>query len=124
MPGATGSRMFLNTHTYVSIEDFFAVLSLSGNDASVALAEGIAGSEHAFAELMNYKVTELGLKYSHFVNATGLPHKDHYMSAADIANLSFKLIKIFQNTTTISLKKTLFSIKFVSQTEMCCLMRL
>jgi serine-type D-Ala-D-Ala carboxypeptidase (penicillin-binding protein 5/6) len=91
-----GTRMFLPPNTFVSVEDLLrGVIVQSGNDASVVLAEGIAGSEKDFAALMNAKALELGLKQTHFSNATGLPNKDHYMSAADIATLSAKIIKNF-----------------------------
>ena len=91
-----GSKMFVSPNTFVSIEDLLrGVIVQSGNDASVTLAEGIAGSEKDFTNLMNAKASELGLKNSHFANATGLPNKDHYMSAEDIALLSVKIIKNF-----------------------------
>jgi len=67
----------------------------SGNDASVALAEHLAGTEEAFAGLMNHYATQLGMTNSHFMNATGLPHEDHYTTARDVATLSIALIKAF-----------------------------
>ena len=92
----TGSRMFLLPNTFVSVEDLIRGVSVqSGNDASVALAEGIAGGEGDFVALMNAKALELGLKNTHFANATGLPHRNHYMSAADIAHLSARIIRDF-----------------------------
>ncbi|MBM9995576.1 D-alanyl-D-alanine carboxypeptidase, partial [Pseudomonas aeruginosa] len=60
----------------------------SGNDASVALAEHIAGSEDAFADMMNTTAQKLGLTNSHFMDATGLPNPDHYSSARDMAVLA------------------------------------
>ena len=65
----------------------------SGNDATVALAEHIAGSEHAFADLMNEQAAAMGLKDTHFVNASGLPHPEHFTTAYDIALLIRHLIK-------------------------------
>ncbi len=67
----------------------------SGNDASIALAEHLSGSEEAFSDLMNRHARELGMTNTHFVNATGLPHPDHYTSAADIATLSRSIIAEF-----------------------------
>ena len=67
----------------------------SGNDASVALAEHLAGTEEAFAGLMNHYATQLGMTNSHFMNSTGLPHEDHYTTARDVAILSVALIADF-----------------------------
>ena len=88
-----GSRMFININSKVSIADLLmGVVVQSGNDASVALAEYIAGSEAVFAELMNRQAAALGLANTHYVNATGLPHPEHYTTAADIAILVRALI--------------------------------
>ncbi|NRA74082.1 MAG: D-alanyl-D-alanine carboxypeptidase [Rickettsiales bacterium] len=92
----TGSRMFISPNTFVSVENLLrGIIVQSGNDASVAVAEGIAGSESDFVALMNAKAAELGLKNSHFANATGMPHRNHYMSAADIGYLSARIISDF-----------------------------
>ncbi|SHF46002.1 D-alanyl-D-alanine carboxypeptidase (penicillin-binding protein 5/6) [Modicisalibacter ilicicola DSM 19980] len=89
-----GSRMFIKEGTQVSIDDLLkGVVIQSGNDASVALAEYIAGSESAFADLMNQQARRLGMENSHFVNATGLPHENHYASAKDLAILAKHIIK-------------------------------
>jgi D-alanyl-D-alanine carboxypeptidase (penicillin-binding protein 5/6) len=91
-----GSRMFLSPNSFVSIENLVrGVIVHSGNDACVVLAEGIAGDERDFVTLMNAKAVELGLKNTQFANATGMPDHGHYMSAADIGNLSDRLIKDF-----------------------------
>jgi D-alanyl-D-alanine carboxypeptidase (penicillin-binding protein 5/6) len=91
-----GSKMFLPHNASVSVEDLLrGVIVQSGNDASIVLAEGIAGSESDFAALMNAKAAELGLQHSHFVNSTGWPHSQHYMTAADIATLCLAIIKTF-----------------------------
>jgi len=91
-----GSRMFIEVGKQVSLEDLMKGLVIqSGNDAAVALAEHVAGSEQAFAALMNHHAEQLGLSNTHFMNATGLPHPDHYMSARDIANLSRAVIREF-----------------------------
>lgn len=93
-----GSSMFIEVGTKVSVEDLLrGMIIQSGNDAAVALAEYVAGSVPAFANLMNHYADMLGLQYSHFENPTGLPHKNHYMSAHDIALLSDALIETFPN---------------------------
>ena len=89
-----GSRMFIKEGTKVKVGDLLSgVIIQSGNDASVALAEHIAGSEAAFADVMNQQAKRLGMVDSHFVNATGLPHVDHYTTASDLAKLTIALIK-------------------------------
>jgi D-alanyl-D-alanine carboxypeptidase (penicillin-binding protein 5/6) len=91
-----GSKMFLSPDTSVSVEDLLrGVIVQSGNDACIVLAEGLAGSEKDFASLMNAKAAELGLKNTHFINATGMPDKEHYMSAEDIAYLSVRIMEDF-----------------------------
>ena len=88
--------MFVEVDTKVSVENLImGMVVQSGNDATVALAEHIAGSESAFAALMNQQAAQLGLKDSHFVNATGLPDPEHYTSARDIATLVRAIIKEF-----------------------------
>lgn len=89
-----GSRMFIQEGTQVSVQDLLkGVVIQSGNDASVALAEHIAGAESAFADLMNQQAKRMGMDGSHFVNATGLPHENHYASAHDLAVLAKHIIK-------------------------------
>ncbi len=84
-----GSRMFIKEGTVVSFEDLLrGVIIQSGNDASVAVAEHIAGSEDAFADLMNKHAQRLGMNSSHFMNATGLPAEEHYTTASDLAKLA------------------------------------
>jgi D-alanyl-D-alanine carboxypeptidase (penicillin-binding protein 5/6) len=84
-----GSRMFVEVGKQVSVQDLLlGMIIQSGNDATVALAEHIAGSEETFAALMNRHAEELGLKGSHFENSTGLPAEQHYMTARDIARLA------------------------------------
>lgn len=91
-----GSRTFLNVNQSVPLEVLLnGIIIQSGNDATVALAEGIAGSEEAFAEKMNLMAKTLGLKQSHFVNSTGWPHEDHVMSAHDLALLGKHIIDDF-----------------------------
>jgi D-alanyl-D-alanine carboxypeptidase (penicillin-binding protein 5/6) len=91
-----GSKMFLRQGQRVSLESLIrGIVIQSGNDACIVLAEGLAGSEEAFAEIMNAKAKELGLKDSHFTNATGWPHPDHYMTARDLATLAQRIIEDF-----------------------------
>jgi D-alanyl-D-alanine carboxypeptidase (penicillin-binding protein 5/6) len=91
-----GSRMFVELGSKVPVEDLLlGMVVQSGNDATVALAEHVAGSESAFAALMNKEGAALGLANSHFVNSTGLPDPGHYMTARDIATLAYALIRDF-----------------------------
>ncbi|AHY41357.1 D-alanyl-D-alanine carboxypeptidase [Stutzerimonas decontaminans] len=88
-----GSRMFIQVNTQVSVDDLLhGIIIQSGNDASVAMAEHIAGSEEAFADLMNSSAQRLGMTNTHFMNATGLPDPDHYSSASDMAKLARAII--------------------------------
>lgn len=89
-----GSRMFIEVGKNVSVEQLLkGVIIQSGNDATVALAEHVAGSEDAFVSLMNQHAADLGMLDSHFVNSTGLPHKDHYTTPRDLAKLAIALIR-------------------------------
>jgi D-alanyl-D-alanine carboxypeptidase (penicillin-binding protein 5/6) len=91
-----GSKMFIREGTKVSVENLLkGVIIQSGNDASVALAEHIAGSELAFADMMNQQAVVLGMTSSQFENATGLPSENHYSSAWDLALLTRALIQEF-----------------------------
>ena len=91
-----GSRMFVEVGKQVRVEDLLkGMIIQSGNDATVALAEYIAGSEDTFAALMNRHAEEIGLTGSHFMNSSGLPDTEHYMSARDIALLAGRLIREF-----------------------------
>ncbi|NCN44033.1 MAG: serine-type D-Ala-D-Ala carboxypeptidase [Piscirickettsiaceae bacterium CG_4_9_14_3_um_filter_43_564] len=91
-----GSRMFIEVGKKVTVQDLIKGMVIqSGNDASVALAEHVAGSEEVFAELMNRYAQSLDMTDTHYVNATGLPHPDHYTTAKDLAILTKALIKNF-----------------------------
>jgi D-alanyl-D-alanine carboxypeptidase (penicillin-binding protein 5/6) len=91
-----GSQMFIEVGKQVSADDLLkGVIIQSGNDASVAIAEHIAGSEEAFAGLMNKHAERLGLKNTHFTNASGLPDPNHYTSARDLAILGAALVRDF-----------------------------
>lgn len=89
-----GSRMFIEVGKKVSVEDLLkGVIIQSGNDASVALAEHVSGTEEAFADLMNQYAAELGMKDTHFMNSSGWPHADHYTTARDLATLARALVR-------------------------------
>jgi D-alanyl-D-alanine carboxypeptidase (penicillin-binding protein 5/6) len=91
-----GSKMFVPIGGTISIDDLLkGVIIQSGNDACLVLAEGLAGSEEAFVELMNQKAKEIGLKDSHFADVSGLPNPDHWMTARDLATLAIHTIKDF-----------------------------
>jgi D-alanyl-D-alanine carboxypeptidase (penicillin-binding protein 5/6) len=91
-----GSRMFIEVGKKVSLQDLLmGMIVQSGNDASVALAEHIAGSEATFADLMNTHAARLGMVDSHFLNATGLPDENHYTTARDMAILTSATIREF-----------------------------
>jgi len=93
---AVGSRMFIEVGDEISIENLLrGMIIQSGNDASVALAEHIAGTEATFASLMNQYAAELGMTNTHYTNAAGLPSDEHYSSVADTARLVQALISRF-----------------------------
>ncbi len=88
-----GSKMFIEVGKQVAVHDLFrGIIIQSGNDASVALAEHIAGDETAFAALMNAQAKKLGMANSHFLNATGWPAEGHYSTAHDMAKLARAII--------------------------------
>lgn len=110
-----GSRMFIREGTKVSVEDLLKGIAIqSGNDASVAIAEHIAGSEESFADLMNQHAHRLGMRNTHFVNATGWPAEDHYSSARDMAILSRALIREFPENYALYREKS-FTFNGISQ---------
>ena len=89
-----GSQIFLQENEEMKVEDLLKGISIgSANDATVALAERIGGSENAFVELMNKKAKELGLKNTNFKNATGLDEANHYSSAYDMSIIAKELVK-------------------------------
>lgn len=93
---AEGSRMFIEPRKAVSVDELLrGVIVQSGNDASVAIAELVAGDEKTFAQRMNDEAKRLGLVNTHFVNATGLSDPQHYSTAADMARLTAALIRDF-----------------------------
>jgi D-alanyl-D-alanine carboxypeptidase (penicillin-binding protein 5/6) len=104
---AEGSRMFIEPRRAVSVDELMrGVIVQSGNDASIALAELVAGSEAAFVERMNAEAKRMGLAGTHFANATGLPQADHYSTARDMAVLAAAIIREFpEHYTLYSLKE-------------------
>jgi len=93
---AEGSRMFIDPKQTPAVEPLIrGMIVQSGNDASIALAEAVAGSEDLFAQAMNRQAQKLGMKNTRFANATGLPHPQHYSTAEDLAILANALIRDF-----------------------------
>jgi D-alanyl-D-alanine carboxypeptidase (penicillin-binding protein 5/6) len=91
-----GSKMFIEPNMPVTVDELLhGMIIQSGNDAATALAEGLAGSEDIFVAMMNKQAAKLGMQHTHFMNVTGLPHKDHYTSAADLVLLAGALIRDF-----------------------------
>jgi D-alanyl-D-alanine carboxypeptidase (penicillin-binding protein 5/6) len=91
-----GSKMFIEPNRPVSVDELLhGMIIQSGNDASIALAEGIASSEVQFADMMNQEAQRLGMKNTHYMNATGLPDAQHYTTADDLAILATALIHDF-----------------------------
>jgi len=93
---AEGSRMFIEPRKPVTVDELLrGMIVQSGNDASIALAEAVAGSEESFAQLMNKEAKRLGMKGTNFANATGLPHGQHYSTASDLVKLAVAVIRDF-----------------------------
>ncbi|YCA13374.1 D-alanyl-D-alanine carboxypeptidase [Bacillus sp. AK128] len=89
-----GSQIFLEAGEEMTVEEMLKGIAIaSGNDASVAMAERIAGSEEAFVKMMNDKVKDLGLKNTNFMNPTGLPAENHFSTAQDMALMAKELLK-------------------------------
>ena len=93
---AIGSRMFVDPRKPATVDELLHGLIIqSGNDAAIILAEAVSGSEEAFAQQMNAEARRIGMKNSHFVNASGLPAPEHYSTARDMALLATRIIKEF-----------------------------
>lgn len=91
-----GSKMFVELGNQIKVEDLLkGIVIQSGNDACIVVAEGIAGSEQAFAVIMNETARQLGMNESHFLNASGWPEEGHVMSARDLATLAEHIIREF-----------------------------
>jgi serine-type D-Ala-D-Ala carboxypeptidase (penicillin-binding protein 5/6) len=93
-----GSKMFIEPNKPVTVDELLhGTIIQSGNDSSIALAEGIASSEVLFADMMNKEAQRLGMKNTHYMNATGLPDPQHYTTAEDLSILAAALIRDFPN---------------------------
>jgi D-alanyl-D-alanine carboxypeptidase (penicillin-binding protein 5/6) len=93
---AEGSRMFIEPQKPVTVDELLhGMIIQSGNDATLALAEAVSGSEEGFVQLMNRTAAELGMTNTHFANATGLPHPQHYSTARDIGLMAIAIIRDF-----------------------------
>jgi len=91
-----GSRMFIGPDKTVTVDELLhGMIVQSGNDATIALAEGIAGSEESFVQRMNDQAARLGLTHTHFANATGMADPHHYSTAGDLSLLALALIRDF-----------------------------
>ena len=89
-----GSAMFVPLHGSAKLSELLQGIAVqSGNDACIIIAEGMAGSEHAFADVMTEYARKIGLKFSTFRNSTGLPHPDHVMTARELGRLAIHIIK-------------------------------
>jgi len=113
--GTGGSKMFIREGTYVLVSDLLkGIIIQSGNDASIALAEHIAGSEDAFADLMNRHADRIGMSYTHFANATGLPAKNHFTTARDLSSLARAIINDYPKHYKLYAEKS-FTYNGISQ---------
>lgn len=102
-----GSRMFIREGTQVSLNELLkGIVIQSGNDASVAVAEFLAGSEESFADMMNHQAKALGMERTRFQNATGLPAEGHYSSATDLVKLALALIENYPDHYRLYSEKT------------------
>lgn len=112
-----GSRMFIEVGKTVPVSDLLkGMIVQSGNDATVALAEHVAGTEEAFVGMMNDQAAELGMTGTHFTNATGWPDPDHYTTARDILALSKALMNDFPEFYPLYSEKT-FTYNDISQSN-------
>lgn len=101
-----GSKMFVKVGDQVGVQDLLrGIIIQSGNDASIAMAEHIAGSEDAFVDMMNQQAQRLGMTNTHFMNATGLPDPNHVTTAADLAKLARAMIYDFPENYAIYAEK-------------------
>jgi D-alanyl-D-alanine carboxypeptidase (penicillin-binding protein 5/6) len=104
---AEGSKMFIEPNKPVTVDELLhGMITASGNDASITLAEGIASSEALFADMMNQEAQRLDMKNTHYMNATGLPDPQHYSTAEDLGKLATALVTDFPEEY-----KRLYSIK-------------
>lgn len=110
--------MFLSPRTRVSVIDLMhGVIIQSGNDASIALAEHVAGGEHAFTDLMNQQAELLGMTNTQYMNSTGLPAEGMFTSARDLAKIARAIIRDHPKYYAIYSKNTLNIIILINLTE-------
>ena len=103
---AAGTRMFVAAGSDVAVEDLLRGLIVqSANDAAIALAEAVSGGEPAFVERMNQEAARLGLRGTHYANATGQPVDGHYVTARDVATLAAALVRDFPDRYTLFAQK-------------------
>ena len=101
-----GSKTFVDINKPAKVSDLIrGMIIQSGNDACIVLAEGIAGSEEGFVDLLNKKAVELGMKNSHFADANGLPNPEHYSTARDLAKMGYALISKYPDEYKIYSEK-------------------
>ena len=101
-----GSKMFVEVNSTVTVGELLrGIIIQSGNDACVVLAEGISGSEETFAELLNQRAAEIGMRGSHFTNSTGWPDPQHYTTARDLAIVAYRIIRDFPDYYPIFAEK-------------------
>ena len=113
----TGSRMFIEVNEQVTVEELLhGIIIQSGNDASVAMAEHIAGDEDVFAQIMNQQAKTLGMVNTNFANSTGLPHPDHYTTAMDLTLLARALIRDYPEVYAMHSMKE-FTFNGIKQTN-------
>jgi len=113
---AEGSRMFIEPQKSVTVDELLHGLIIqSGNDAAIALAEGIAGSEEQFAAMMNEQAKLLGMNNTQYRNSTGLPDKDHFTTADDLALMAEALIKDFPDNYSRLYKQKEYTYNNITQ---------
>ena len=121
--------MFVMVNDQVSVEDLLrGIIVVSGNDACVAIAEGIAGTEENFAEIMNEKAAEIGMTNTNFANASGINDPDNYSTVRDIAMMSKYLIKNYPEFYELYKRKVLRGIgqvviQLLREIEMHCFIK-
>ena len=119
-----GSRMFLKPEQNVSMEDLLkGIVTVSGNDACSAFAEFFAGSEEAFAQMMNEKAKELGATDTHFINASGLPSPQHWSTCWDLAKIAQKTIEHFPKEYELYYSMKQFTFNGIKQFNRNALLR-
>lgn len=98
-----GTQLYLETGEKISVNDLIkGIVMASANDAMVAMAERVSGTEEAFVKKMNLKAKELGLKNTHFVNCTGFDEENHYSTASDMAKIAMELVNNYPDVYKFS----------------------